>query len=579
MRINFYKTPFNRFQKDYSDNTAAYLSRLSVVAFCESDRWEMPREEMRVTIPNDKKLLPYAVLYTELNYAVIDYSMDSKKDANGNILSGVAPLKWFYFAEYDPDSRDANSCGIPIRLYIDWWAMYVNLSDEKSLTLCKGLLRRSHVIYSESLNNSAVADSSGLVNQPDGIKNIKGVRLFGGSSADDSLTGYGYTIIVKYKVQASIIAALSESKYIFVAVTPTASAPSPNTSTGFSRRKNAMIDLYQLSKIGKIQYDTIKDGEVQHNNDLVTECAGAWVVPSYIGGDISSTSFSIGGTLTTEQGVIIVTTETPTVYDINNGYPRILINDFFTTRSINTYVSLEPSYNTLKRVGNMQTSVEVSGNGFDHVAVLDSMITLSNADVKFRVMVDGVYTDLTDSLSVNIQSANNYLDNIKTIISGLSNFAGGVATIAVGAQTKSPAAIAGGIESLASQAASYIGYAPTVSKYQEGMNGVVNMSVKTRSNDEIYTMGIALIRFTPLNENDINTEFNTYGFSGAVQVLEISERSAQAYCYYQLEDPKINRTEHIPERAKQKICDILSAGVTIWSDRLQNRYCTTRTWL
>ena len=206
------------------------------------------------------------------------------------------------------------------------------------------------------------------------------------------------------------------------------------------------------------------------------------------------------------------------------------------------------------------------------------MIALSNADIKFRVMVDGVYTDLTDSLSVNIQSANNYLDNIKTIISGLSGFAGGVASIAVGAQTKSPAAIAGGIESLASQGASYIGYAPTVSKYQEGMNGVVNMSVKTTTNDEIYTMGIALMRFTPLNENDIDTEFNTYGFSGAVQALEISERSAQAYCYYQVEKPIIDNSVEMPERARQRICDILSAGVTIWSDRKQNRYCTTRTW-
>lgn len=578
MKISFYRTPFNRFQTDYSDNTALYLSRLNPVATFESDRWEMPREEMYFTIPNDQKLFVNAISFTEISYAVIDYSGDVERPASGGILSGVAPLKWFYFAEYDPESREANSCGVPVRLYVDWWGMYVNLSDDKPLTLSKGLLRRSHVIYSESLNSSAVADSSGLVSQPDGIKNIKGVRLFGGASVDSSLNGYGYTIIVKYKVQGSIIAALSESKYIFVAITPTTYAPSPNTSPNFSRRKNAMIDLYQLSKIGKVQYDTIKDGEVQHNNDLVTECAGAWVVPSYIGGDISSTSFSIGGTLTTEQGVIIVTTETPTVYDINNGYPRVLINDFFTTRSINTYVSLEPSYNTLKRVGNMQTSVEVSGNGFDRVAVLDSMIALSNADIKFRVMVDGVYTDLTDSLSVNIQSANNYLDNIKTIISGLSNFAGGVASIAVGAQTKSPAAIAGGIESLASQAASYIGYAPTVSKYQEGMNGVVNMSVKTKSDDEIYTMGIALMRFTPLNENDINAEFNAYGFSGAVQALKISERSAQAYCYYQVENPKLGQLELIPARASRKICDILSAGVTIWSDRLQNRYCTTRTW-
>lgn len=577
MRINFYKTPFNRFQRDYSDNTAAYLSRLPIVAFCESKRFEMPREEMSVTIPNDKKLLKYALFYTELNYAVIDYSMDSEKE-NGEILSGVAPLKWFYFAEYDPDSRDANSCGVPIRLYIDWWGMYVNLSGKTPLKLCKGLLRRSHVIYVQSLNNSALADSSGLVNQPDGIKNIKSVNLFGGTSVDTSLNGYGYTIIVKYKVQGSMIAALSESKYIFVAVTPTKSTPSPNTNNNYSRRKNAMIDLYQLSKIGKVQYDTIKDGEVQHREDIVTECAGAWVVPSYVGKDISATNFSIDGTLTTEQGVIIVKIETPTVYDLAHGAPRILTNDFFATRYVDTYISLEPSYNTLKMVGNMQTNVKISGNGIDRVAILDCMIALSNADVKFRVMVDGVYTDLTDSLSVNIQTVNNYLDDIKTIISGVSGFAGGVSSIAVGIKAKSPAAIAGGIESLANQAASYIGYAPTFSKYQEGMNGVVNMSIKTTTNDEIYTMGIALMRFTPLNENDIDTEFNTYGFSGAVQALEISERSAQAYCYYQLEDTKIDRSEHIPERAKQRICEILAEGVTIWSDRLQNRYCTTRTW-
>lgn len=578
MKISFYRTPFNRFQTDYSDNTAIYLSRLKPVATFESDRWEMPREEMPFTIPNDQKIFVNASSYTEINYAVIDYSGDVERPASGSILSGVAPLKWFYFAEYDPESRDANGRGVPVRLYVDWWGMYVNLSDSKSLTLSKGILRRSHEIYLESINNnSAVADSSGLINQPDGIKNIKGVRVFGGTSVDSSLTGYGYTIIVKYKVQSSIIAALSESKYIFVAVTPTVKVPSPNTNKNFSRRKNAMIDLYQLSKIGKVQYDTVKDGEAQHNNDIVTECAGAWVVPDYIGGDITSTSFSIGGTLTTEQGVIIVTTETPTVYDINNGYPRVLINDFFATRYIDTYVSLEPSYNTLKMVGNMQTNVKLSGNGFDHVAILDCMIALSNADVKFRVMVDGIYTDLTDSLSVNIQSANNYLDNIKTIISGVSGFAGGVSSVVIGAKVKSPAAIAGGIESLANQVTSYIGYAPTFSKYQEGMNGIVNMSVKTNSDDEVYTMGIALMRFTPLNENDINAEFNTYGFSGAVQLLQISE-SKQAYCYYQVENPKIGQLELIPERAKQKICDILSSGVTIWSDRQRNRYCTTRTW-
>lgn len=578
MRISFYKTPFGRFQRDYSDNTAAYLSRLQAIAIYESHRWEMPREEMTFTIPNDQKIFLNALSYTKVNYAVIDYSIDSGKNPSGLVTSGVAPLKWFYFAEYDPDSRDANSCGIPIRLYIDWWGMYVNLSDETPLTLCKGLLRRSHVIYAQSLNNSAVADSSGLVNQPDGIKNIKGVRLFGGVSVDSSLTGYGYTIIVKYKVQGSIIAALSESKYIFVAVTPTESTPSPNTSKVFSRRKNAMIDLYQLSKIGKVQYDTIKDGTVENHNDIVTECAGAWVVPSYVGGDMSATNFSIDGTLTTEQGVIIVKIETPTVYDNNHGSPRILTNDFFTSRSINTYVPLEPSYKTLKMVGNMQTNVKVSGNGFDRVSILDCMIALSNADVKFRVMVDGVYTDLTDSLSVNIQTVNNYLDDIKTIISGISGFAGGVSSVALGVKAKSPAAIAGGIESLANQAASYIGYAPTFSKYQEGMNGVVNMSVKTKSSDEVYTMGIALMRFTPLNENDIDTEFNTYGFSGAVQALEISERSAQAYCYYQVDDPKLGQLEDMPERAKQRICEILEAGVTIWSDRRQSRYCTTRTW-
>lgn len=578
MKVSFYRTPFNRFQTDYSDNTAAYLSRLNPVATFESDRWEMPREEMSFTIPNDQKLFANAISYTQINYSVIDYSGDVERPAGGGILSGVAPLKWFYFAEYDPESRDANSCGVTVRLYVDWWGMYVNLSDDEPLTLSKGLLRRSHVIYSRSLNNSAVADSSGLVNQPDGIKNIKGVRLFGGTSVDTSLNGYGYTIIVKYKVQGSIIAALSESKYIFVAVTPTESTPSPNTNNNYSRRKNAMIDLYQLSKIGKVQYDTIKDGETQHHDDIVTECAGAWVVPSYVGNDISATNYSIGGTLTTEQGVIIVKIETPTVYDTSHGSPRILTNDFFATRYINTYVSLEPSYKTLKMVGNMQTNVKISGNGFDRVAILDCMIALSNADVKFRVMVDGVYTDLTDSLSVNIQTTNNYLDDIKTIISGISGFAGGVSSIAVGVKVKSPAAIAGGIESLANQAASYIGYAPTFSKYQEGMNGVVNMSVKTTTNDEIYTMGIALMRFTPLNENDIDTEFNTYGFSGAVEALEISERSAQAYCYYQVEDPKLGQLELIPARASQKICDILSAGVTIWSDRLQNRYCTTRTW-
>ena len=578
MRIEFYRTPFNRFQRDYSDNTAAYLSRLEKTVISVSNRWEMPREEMTVTIPNDKNIFFDALSYTRINYAVIDYSMHSKRDPNGNLISGVAPLKWFYFAEYDPDSRDANSCGVPIRLYIDWWGMYVNLSGETPLKLCKGLLRRSHVIYTQSLNNSAVADSSGLVNQPDGIKNIKGVRLFGGTSVDTSLNGYGYTIIVKYKVQGSIIAALSESKYIFVAVTPTEKIPSPNTNENYSRRKNAMIDLYQLSKIGKVQYTTIKDGVSEPHNDIVTECAGAWVVPSYVGKDISATNYSIDGTLTTEQGVIIVKIETPTVYDNSHGAPRILTNDFFATRYINTYVSLEPSYKTLKMVGNMQTNVKVSGNGFDRVAILDCMIALSNADVKFRVMVDGVYTDLTDSLSVNIQTTNNYLDDIKTIISGISGFAGGVSSIAVGVKAKSPAAIAGGIESLANQAASYIGYAPTFSKYQEGMNGVINMSVKTTTNDEIYTMGIALMRFTPLNENDLDTEFNTYGFSGAVEALEISERSAQAYCYYQVEDPKIDQLGDMPERAKQRICEILAEGVTIWSDRLQNRYCTTRTW-
>lgn len=579
MKISFYRTPFDRFQTDYSDNTEIYLSRLSPIATFESDRWEMPREEMTYTIPNNRKLFVNALSYTRINYAVIDYTGDVEHPGDGSILSGVAPLKWFYFAEYDPESRDANSCGIPVRLYVDWWGMYVNLSADKSLTLARGIFRRSHVIYSESLTNSSIADSSGLVNQPDGIKNIKGVRLFGGATVDSSLNGYGYTIIVKYKVQSSLIAALSESKYIFVAVTPTDATPSPNTSANFSRRKNAIIDLYQLSKIGKVQYDTVRDGEVQHNDDLVTECAGAWVVPAYIGGDITSTSFSIGGTLTTERGVIIVTTETPTIYNSSFGYPRVLINDFFATRSINTFVSLEPSYNTLKMVGNMQTNVKISGNGFDRVAILDCMIALSNADVKFRVMVDGIYTDLTDSLSVNIQSANNYLDNIKTIISGISGFAGGVSSIAIGAKVKSPAAIAGGIESLANQVTSYIGYAPTFSKYQEGMNGIVNMSIKTKSDDEVYTMGVALMRFTPLNENDINAEFNTYGFSGAVQALKISERNSQAYCYYQVEKPKIGQLELIPEKARQKICDILSAGVTIWSDRLQNRYCTTRTWL
>lgn len=576
MKVSLYKTPFGRFQRDYSDNTAAYLSRLPYRMVDSSLRWMMPREEMTVTIPNIAG--ERTEEYTCMNYAVIDYSDISTVDPDGKIISAVMPLKWFYFAEYAPDDRNATSQGMSFRLYIDWWGMYVNLSNETPLKLCKGLLRRSHVIYVQSLNNSAVADSSGLVNQPDGIKNIKGVRLFGGASVDTSLNGYDYTIIVKYKVQGSIIAALSESKYIFVAVTPTASTPSPNTNNNYSRRKNAMIDLYQLSKIGKVQYDTIKDGTVENHNDIVTECAGAWVVPSYVGKDISATNYSIDGTLTTEQGVIIVKIETPTVYDNSHGAPRILTNDFFATRYIDTYVSLEPSYNTLKMVGNMQTNVKVSGNGFDRVAILDCMIALSNADVKFRVMVDGVYTDLTDSLSVNIQTTNNYLDDIKTIISGISGFAGGVSSIALGAKAKSPAAIAGGIESLANQAASYIGYAPTFSKYQEGMNGVVNMSVKTTTNDEIYTMGIALMRFTPLNENDINAEFNAYGFSGAVQALEISERSAQAYCYYQVEDPKIDQLGDMPERAKQRICEILTEGVTIWSDRLQNRYCTTRTW-
>lgn len=567
MKISFYRTPFNRFQTDYSDNTAAYLSRLSpVVVTCQG--WAMPREEMPFTLANWDG--SYTDEWNSFNYAVIDYTEDSD--------SYIKPLKWFYFAEYNPDGADATNQGIPFRLYIDWWGMYVNLSNETPLKLCKGLLRRSHVIYSESLNNSALADSSGLVNQPDGIKNIKGVRLFTDTPVDTSLNGYDYTIIVKYKVQGSIIAALSESKYIFVAVTPTEKIPSPNTNKNYSRRKNAMIDLYQLSKIGKVQYTTIKDGASEPHEDIVTECAGAWVVPSYVGKDISATNYSIEGTLTTEQGVIIVKIETPTVYDNSHGAPRILTNDFFATRYIDTYVSLEPPYKTLKMVGNMQTNVKVSGNGFDHVAILDCMIALSNADIKFRVMVDGVYTDLTDSLSVNIQTTNNYLDDIKTIISGISGFAGGVSSIAVGIKAKSPAAIAGGIESLANQAASYIGYAPTFSKYQEGMNGVINMSVKTTTNDEIYTMGIALMRFTPLNENDLDTEFNTYGFSGAFEALEISERRAQAYCYYQVDDPKIGQLELIPERAKQKICEILEAGVTIWSDRLQNRYCTTRTW-
>lgn len=576
MKVSLYKTPFNRFQRDYSDNTAAYLSRLPYRMVDSSLRWMMPREEMTVTIPNISG--ERTAEYSCMNYAIIDYSDIATIDPDGKIMSAVMPLKWFYFAEYSPDDRNATSQVMTFRFYIDWWGMYVNLSNKTPLTLCKGLLRRSHVIYAQSLNNPVVANSSGLVNQPDGIKNIKGVRLFGGVSVDSSLNGYGYTIVVKYKVQGSIIAALSESKYIFVAVTPTEDAPSPNTSKVYTRRKNAMIDLYQLSKIGKVQYTTIKDGVAEPHNDIVTECAGAWVVPSYVGGDMSATNFSIGGTLTTEQGVIIVTTETPTVYDVKHGYPRILTNDFFTSRSIDTFVPLEPSYNTLRMVGNMQTNVRISGNGVDRAAILDCMITLSNADVKFRVMVDGVYTDLTDSLSVNIQTVNNYLDDIKTIISGISGFAGGVASIGVGVKAKSPAAIAGGIESLANQAASYIGYAPTFSKYQEGMNGVVNMSVKTNSKDEIYTMGIAFMRFTPLNENDIDTEFNTYGFSGAVQALEISERSAQAYCYYQVDDPKLGQLEDMPERAKQKICEILAAGVTIWSDRRRSRYCTTRTW-
>lgn len=576
MKVSLYKTPFGRFQRDYSDNTAAYLSRLPYRLVDSSLRWMMPREEMTVTIPNIAG--ERTEEYSCMNYAIIDYSDIATIDPSGKITSPIMPLKWFYFAEYSPDDRNATSQAMTFRFYIDWWGMYVNLSDETPITLCKGLLRRSHVIYSQSLTNSAVADSSGLLNQPDGIKDIKGIRLFGGGIPNSSLNGYGYTIIVKYKVQSSIISALSESKYIFAAVTPTNSTPSPNTNANLSRRNNAMIDFYQLSKIGKVQYDTIKDGTVQHNEDIVTECAGAWVVPSYIGGDISSDNFSIGGTLTTEQGVIIVKIETPTVYDNSHGAPRILTKDFFATRSIETYVSLEPSYNTLKMVGNMQTNVKISGNGFDRVAILDCMIALSNADVKFRVMVDGIYTDLTDSLSVNVQTSNNYLDNIKTIISGISGFSGGVSSIAVGAMSKSPAAISGGIESLASQSASYIGYAPTFSKYQEGMNGIINMSIRTKSNDEIYTMGIALMRFTPLNENDINAEFNSYGFSGAVQALKIPERSEQAYCYYQVENPKIGQSEQIPERAKQKICEILAEGVTIWSDRLQNRYCTTRTW-
>lgn len=579
MKVSFYRTPFNRFQTDYSDNTAAYLSRLSpIVATCQG--WAMPREEMPFTLADWNGA--YTDEWNSFNYAVIDYTDDSD--------CYIKPRKWFYFAEYNPDGADATNQGIPFRLYIDWWGMYVNLSDETPLKLCKGLLRRSHLIYSNSLNDRKIANDSGLVNKPTGIHSMKGISTFGGNALDGRF-GYGYSIIMRYKVQNSVISVLTESKYLFAVVTPSGDHPTPYTSITYERRRNALIDLYQLAKIGTISYslkDKPEDTKLTPHDDVVLECSGAWVVPDYIGNQLSSTNYSIDGTLSTKQGVIIVTADEPTIYDAKYGSVRIIVNDYYESRKISDYSSYwgNPQYNTLRMVGNMQANIEIGATGnFDSVSILEAMITLSNASVCFRVMSAGVYVDLTDSLSVNIQTTNNYLDDIKTIISGISGFSGSMSSIAIGVKTKSPAAIAGGISSLASQASSYIGYAPTRTKYGEGMNGIINMSIKTKIKDntgytdtEIYTMGIALMRFAPLNENEIDTEFNAFGYSGYVEISEIAERKAKAYCYYQVDDPKIGQSEQIPERAKQRICEILAKGVTIWSDRLKNRYCTTRTW-
>lgn len=547
MIVKGYRTQFQRDSVDKSDNTAAVLSRLTPL-FTATLPTLQPREEMAVNVRGGAP---------DANYITIEYDDTNEPQKLAQ--------KWYYFAEYDAGSP-ATPAGCPFRLSVDWWAMCVQWGgeDPPGIQIKRGHLTRSHQFITESYQGG----NTTLANAPANPRKLISVQTPAPSSTDDAAA-----IVALYHVNGSIFALPGTDKYLQVIIP---------LSIGESTQNGVADALAYLANGKTVTYTvnyTDEEGKAQTYTETpdISECAGLWIIPRWIVGNLVSSSLSaLSHAVVTCRKGTAASAVVPVGLYTSKTYNAWAVTSDCTD---NSSMTIAGDLKHFRYFGNPGANIVLPCTLDALNGVIITRFSMAQQSFSVKFAAAGSVVDATNSFAVNISKENADIQFRNDIIKG------GISTIvtaigaAVGGSGGAALALAG-ITGAAGTVSAGIGLANS-SRHSEGMDGLENMVAidysTTAENKYIY--GCAVVTYDPDNKAQVDDEYNDFGALGAAETATVSRDTDHNYIYYQFDGVQIANFNAVTQRAKTEIERMLNSGVRIWHDDVTaTNFLNSKTW-